>query len=77
MKIIGQEGVDDIREAALEAAKDDSDSCEGEVTFNGPSLSSVELLKAGDEVIAYKFVAPCYWEPQDNDILVDSGIFIG
>jgi predicted DNA-binding WGR domain protein len=69
-KLIGPERtqalLDQVKAAAELDVGSDADGKPGK-----PTISSVDVLRSGGEVVGYKVTAHCNAQPSDNDLLVD------
>lgn len=69
-KLIGPERtkelLDQVKAAAEQDVEYDDDGKAGKAT-----ISSVEVIRSGGEVVGYKVTAHCNAQPSDNDLLVD------
>lgn len=69
-KLIGPERtkelLDQVKAAAEQDVEYDDDGKAGK-----PTISSVDVIKSGDQVVGYKVTAHCNAQPSDNDLLVD------
>lgn len=69
-KLIGAERTHALLEQVKAAAEEDVASYD-RGRAGKPTISSVEVLRAGAEVVGYKVTAHCNARPSDNDLLVD------
>ncbi|MBK6683522.1 MAG: WGR domain-containing protein [Deltaproteobacteria bacterium] len=69
-KLIGAERVKELLAEVKAAAEQDVEYAP-RGRAGKPTLTDLEVLKHGDETVAYKLTAHCNAQPSDNDLLVD------
>lgn len=69
-KLIGAERVKELLAEVKAAAERDVEYAP-RGRAGRPTLTEIEVLKSGDETLAYKLTAHCNAQPSDNDLLVD------